>query len=148
NRYHRDGAGKRTPVAITSSVVSDRDRGVKMIVQVIRDVTRERAIEDLKNTIISLVSHELRTPIGHIKGFASSLLEPDVEWDAETRTDFIEEIDREADRLTALVRDLLDMSKIEAGTAVIEKAPLSPESVTREALKSVESAIAAHQVSM
>ncbi|HUZ76618.1 MAG TPA: PAS domain S-box protein [Chloroflexota bacterium] len=146
NRYFRKPDGSRIPVAVSSAPVATRDHGAEMVVQVIRDISREREIEELKNQIISLVSHELRTPIGHIKGFSSSLLDPEVEWDAATQRDFITEIDREADRLSALVRDLLDMSKIESGTAVGEKVAVSPAAVTRQALKDVENATAQHRL--
>jgi PAS domain S-box-containing protein len=146
NRYFRKPDGSRAPVAVSSSPVTTKEGGVQMVVQVIRDVSREREVEELKNQIISLVSHELRTPIGHIKGFSSSLLDPEVEWDAATQLDFITEIDHEADRLSALVRDLLDMSKIEAGTAVGELAEVSPAAVTRQGLKDVESVTSRHRV--
>lgn len=145
NRYFRKPDGSRIPVAVSSAPVSS-GLGIEMVVQVIRDISREREVEELKNQIISLVSHELRTPIGHIKGFSSSLLDSEVQWDAATQLDFITEIDREADRLSALVRDLLDMSKIESGTAVGEKVAVSPSAVTRQALKDVENATADHHV--
>src|SRR5581483_6352747 len=146
NVYFRRSDGKRIPVAISSALVADDDRGVRMVVQVVRDISHEREVEDLKNQIISLVSHELRTPIGHIKGFSSSLLDPEVTWDRETERDFIAEIDREADRLAALVRDLLDMSKIESGTAVIEKVESSPAEITLQALKDVERSSNQHEL--
>jgi len=63
-----------------------------------------------------------------------------------TQQDFIAEIDREADRLSALVRDLLDMSKIESGTAMADRVEVSPASVTRQALKDVENATTQHEV--
>ncbi|MGH2518768.1 MAG: sensor histidine kinase, partial [Chloroflexota bacterium] len=107
----------------------------KRQLHVLHNISREREVEELKNRIISLVSHELRTPIGHIKGFSSSLLDTEVQWDADTQRDFISEIDREADRLSALVRDLLDMSKIESGTAIDEKLAISPAALTRDALR-------------
>ena len=146
NRYFRRADGSRVPVAVSSSPVATRERGVQMVVQVVRDISREREVEELKNQIISLVSHELRTPIGHIKGFSSSLLDPEVQWDAATQLDFITEIDHEADRLSALVRDLLDMSKIESGTAVGERVDVSPAAVTRQGLKDVEAVTSQHRI--
>lgn len=146
NHYFRRPDGSRIPVAVSSSPVATKDRGVEMVVEVIRDISREREIEELKNQIISMVSHELRTPIAHIKGFSSSLLDQEVQWDAETQLDFITEIDREADRLSALVRDLLDMSKIESGTALGERVEVSPAAVTRQALKDVEAVTGEHRV--
>ncbi|HEX8967869.1 MAG TPA: PAS domain S-box protein [Chloroflexota bacterium] len=148
SRYFRTLDGRRIPVEISSMRVADSQGRVEMIVQVIRDMTRTREVEELKNQILSLVSHELRTPIGHIKGFASSLLEPDVTWDPATQRDFIHEIDREADRLAALVNGLLDMSRIEGGLALTELTRLSPATVTRRALGEVDWAVREHRVSV
>jgi two-component system sensor histidine kinase KdpD len=58
--------------------------------------------------MLAATAHELRLPLSHIKGFVSSLLRTDVEWDDETRDEFIAEIDLEADRLTEIVESLLD----------------------------------------
>jgi two-component system sensor histidine kinase KdpD len=60
------------------------------------------------------VSHDLRTPLASIKASASSLLDPEVHWSERQRHEFLVTIDEEADRLTRLVRNLLDMSRIEA----------------------------------
>jgi two-component system sensor histidine kinase KdpD len=57
--------------------------------------------------VLAATAHELRLPLSHIKGFVSSLRRTDVEWDDETRNEFIAEIDLEADRLAELVESLL-----------------------------------------
>lgn len=145
-RYLRRSDGTRVPVKVSAAPIVDVERGVQVAVEVIRDVTREREAEELKDRIISLVSHELRTPIGHIKGFASSLLEADVTWDEATQRDFITEIDREADRLAELVTDLLDMSKIESGKDFLERGWRQPAVIVEQALKTVERLTAEHIV--
>src|SRR5262249_2584816 len=58
--------------------------------------------------ILAATAHELRLPLSHTKGFVSSLLATDGEWDEETRSDFLVEIQLETDRLTELVESLLD----------------------------------------
>ncbi|MFQ5827222.1 MAG: ATP-binding protein, partial [Dehalococcoidia bacterium] len=80
-----------------------------------------KELERMKTEVLSSVSHELRAPLAAIKGFASSLLQPDVKWDAKTRRGFIQIIDQEADRLAQMIADLLDMSRIEAGMLRLEK---------------------------
>jgi two-component system sensor histidine kinase KdpD len=67
--------------------------------------------QTLTESLLSATAHELRLPLSHIKGFVSSLRRPDVEWDAETRADFLFQIELEADRLTQMVDDLMDHSK-------------------------------------
>ncbi|HID61832.1 MAG TPA: GAF domain-containing protein [Anaerolineae bacterium] len=84
---------------------------------------RAQEADRLKTAFLATVSHELRTPLASIKGFASTLLADDVTWDAESQRDFIETIDHEADRLTELIGQLLDMSRLESGTLRIDREP-------------------------
>lgn len=74
-----------------------------------------RELDILRTELLANVSHELRTPLAAVKGFASSLLQKDIQFDEETRQSFIQTIDSEADRLGRMIEDLLLMSKIEAG---------------------------------
>lgn len=71
---------------------------------------------NLKLKFLAMISHELRTPLTSIKGFATTLLADDVEWQPENQRDFIETIDLEADKLADLIEQLLDLSRLEAGT--------------------------------
>lgn len=75
----------------------------------------------LRTALLSSVSHDLRTPLAGIKAASSSLLQTDVQWSEEDRRTFIEDIDSEADRLTRLVSNLLDLSRIEAGSIKADK---------------------------
>ncbi len=84
---------------------------------VMHDVTDLRNLERMKSDFVSTVSHELRTPLTAIKGFVRTLLEdPDGSYyDQETRMEFYGIIDAECDRLTRLISDLLNVSRIERG---------------------------------
>jgi two-component system sensor histidine kinase KdpD len=73
------------------------------------------AAGDLKTALLAAVSHDLKTPLVAIKTAATSLLDPGVQWDEASRRDFLEAIDEEADRLTRMVDNLLDLSRIEGG---------------------------------
>jgi len=70
---------------------------------------------NLKLKFLAMISHELRTPLTSIKGFSTTLLADDVEWRPENQRDFIETISSEADKLTELIEQLLDLSRLEAG---------------------------------
>lgn len=88
-------------------------------VAVFNDITEIRGLEQLKTAFISTVSHELRTPLTSIKGFISTLLaDTDGFYSDEQRKEFLEIIDTECDRLTRLIKDLLDVSRIEQGQAM------------------------------
>jgi len=83
-----------------------------------RRETAERA-NDERLRMLAVVNHELRTPLASIKGFASTLLADDVVWSPENQLDFIQTINDEADKLSNLIEQLLELTKIEAGRVVI-----------------------------
>ncbi len=70
----------------------------------------------LKSTLLSSVSHDLRTPLAVIKGAVTNLLDDAVGWAPAVRHELLTTINEETDRLNRLVSDLLEMSRIEAGT--------------------------------
>ncbi|HEV2450829.1 MAG TPA: ATP-binding cassette domain-containing protein [Streptosporangiaceae bacterium] len=75
-----------------------------------------RRSRELQRGFLSRLSHELRTPLTAIRGYASSLLQPDVTWDRDSQERFLDRIAAESARLGRLVDDLLDFSAIESGT--------------------------------
>lgn len=89
--------------------------------QILQDITREYEVDRMKSSLISTVSHELRTPLAAIKGYATTLLADDVNWELKAQEEFIQIISSEADRLSELVNSLLDMSRIEAGNLQLSK---------------------------
>ncbi len=76
----------------------------------------------LKTALLAAVSHDLRTPLASIKAAATSLLDESVAWDAAARREFLEAIDEETDRLSLMVGNLLDLSRIEGGALRPERA--------------------------
>lgn len=74
-----------------------------------------RRSQELQYSFLSRLSHELRTPLTGIRGYASSLLQPDVAWGAGSQQRFLTRIAAESARLGRLVDDLLDYSAIESG---------------------------------
>jgi signal transduction histidine kinase len=91
----------------------------------LRDVTRERELDEFKTTLLAAVGHELRTPLAAIKGYASTLLQEDVVWPLDDQHSFLQTISSEADRLAQLVSNLLDLSRQEAGLLLLKQAPVS-----------------------
>jgi len=71
--------------------------------------------DTLKSALLSAVSHDLRTPLATIMASATSLLDPTVTWGDDERMEFLQAIDEEAHRLSRLVSNLLDLSRIEGG---------------------------------
>ena len=105
----------------------------------------ERANE-LKLKFLAMISHELRTPLTSIKGFASTLLAEDVSWDVASQHDFIETINVEADKLTEMIEQLLDLSRIEAGTLRISPTECSMEDVFTSAMPQLQALTVDHRL--
>ncbi len=84
------------------------------VVIVMHDITELRRLEGMRRDFVANVSHELRTPVAVIRANAETLLDGALE-DRERARGFVEGIGRSAERLTALISDLLDLSRIEAG---------------------------------
>ena len=80
-----------------------------------RDVTDERAVDQMKTDFVSTVSHELRTPLAAIYGAAMTLQRTDVAMEEEQRARLLDVISSEADRLARIVNDILWASRLESG---------------------------------
>ncbi len=80
-----------------------------------------RRSQELQRTFLSRLSHELRTPLTAIRGYASSLMQPDVTWDRDSQQRFLDRIAAESARLGRLVGDLLDFSAIESGVLRLQR---------------------------
>ncbi len=82
----------------------------------------ERA-DQIKLKFLAMISHELRTPLTSIKGFATTLMADDIEWDAASQREFIGIINDESDKLSDLIEQLLDLSRLQAGQLRIQPEP-------------------------
>ena len=80
-----------------------------------------RRSRELQRGFLSRLSHELRTPLTAIRGYASSLMQPDVTWDRDSQQRFLDRIAAESARLGRLVDDLLDFSAIESGIMRLQR---------------------------
>jgi PAS domain S-box-containing protein len=97
-----------------SSQLNEEGQPAQYIANV-RDMTRLREAEELKQTLLSVISHELKTPVSIIKGYAGTLAREDADWDTETLVDGLFVIEEEADRLDRLITNLLEASRLQAG---------------------------------
>ena len=91
----------------------------------------------LRTALLTAVSHDLRTPLASIKACVTGLLAEDVTWSAEARRSFYETIDAETDRLSNLVANLLDMSRLQTGVLQPALRPVGLEEVVFAALASI-----------
>jgi PAS domain S-box-containing protein len=99
------------------------------------DITADRELDRMRSSLVSTVSHELRTPLAAIKGYASTMLAEDVEWDRASQHEFLTIISDESDRLTSLVNNLLDLSRIEAGSLKLAREKCDIQETVNRAAK-------------
>jgi signal transduction histidine kinase len=86
-----------------------------------REAAALRRSQSIQRELLSSLSHELRTPLTAIRGYASTLRQPDLTWDAESTDRFTRSIARESERMERLVGDLLDSSAIESGILRLQR---------------------------
>nr|WP_199296249.1 ATP-binding protein [Trichocoleus sp. FACHB-591] len=104
----------RTVRILLTTVFDQYRETVKGVAITVQDITREVELNEAKSQFISNVSHELRTPLFNIKSFIETLHEYGEELTEEERCEFLETANRETDRLTRLVNDVLDLSRLES----------------------------------
>lgn len=105
-----------------------------------------RRSDEAKSALLDAVSHDLRTPLASIITSAGSLRQTDVDWSAEERAEFASAIEQEAVRLDRIVGNLLDLSRIRAGTLHPDRAWYEPVAVVRDVLTRLGSTTARHVV--
>ena len=140
------------PLAISTSLLLGHQGSRLGVIVVLRnmgtsrELERLRQLDALKSDFVSRVSHELRTPLSIIKSYAEALRDRVADDDRETRHEFLDTINAETDRLSGLVSDLLDISRIESGTFDTEWEPVSLQDVLLEVVPLLEDRCAGHAV--
>lgn len=104
----------------------------QQLVKRLSSLEAERRLERLQDDFVATISHELRTPLGFIKGYATTLLRDDINWDEESRNEFLTIIDEETDRLRELIDNLLDSSRLQSGTLRMEFQPIRLDTMVRD----------------
>ncbi len=114
-----------------------------------RSETRAKVLEQsdaLKSALLSSVSHDLRTPLATILASVTSLASPEIEWDADARRELLTTIEEESEQLNFLVGNLLDMSRIEAGSLSLQRRSNSVEEIVSAALSRMRKTLSRHGV--
>lgn len=142
-----EGGKKRTYDCIVSCVYDARTRvaagasGTEQVcgvVAVLHDVTREKEISQMKSDFVNHVSHELKTPIAVITAYSEMLADGEAD-DEETRKEFYSVIQTQAERLSRLIEDILNVSRIESGLVKVAKKHVSLTILIEEQLQMMKS---------
>ena len=106
--------------------------GKKVLSEFARKVEVQSSVSQLQENFINTISHELRNPLGFIKGYTTTLLREDTEWDVTTQTDFLKIIDRETNHLQELIDNLLDSSRLQSGQMKFDTQLIRMDALVRD----------------
>ncbi len=104
-----------------------------------------READRLKTELLANVSHDLRTPLTSIKGYSTTILRHYEKLTDQEKRDFLKEIDLASDRLTELIENLLQLSKLEAGGFRMNKEPLSIDSLVANSVEDIQQKAQGHR---
>jgi two-component system phosphate regulon sensor histidine kinase PhoR len=116
-------------------------------VAILRDISDSKETQKRHAEFVSAVSHEMKTPLAGIKAYVELLADGDAE-DEETREEFLEVINGQADRLKRLIDNLLNIARIEAGVVQVNKTPQPLNPILEEAFNVVQPAAERKQIEL
>jgi PAS domain S-box-containing protein len=112
---HLVTVGEPTPVDLTASFLRDGAGRVVQAVCVLRDASTRSRGDSQRGELISTLAHELRSPLTSVKGFTSTLLHRWDRFSDDQKREMLATVNMDADRVTRLIKELLDVSRIDAG---------------------------------
>ncbi len=116
---------------------SSNEPGVGGVVTILRDITREKEISQMKSDFVSQASHELRTPISAINAYTEMLLDSEAP-DEAGRQEFYKIIKGEAERLSRMIDNMLNISRIEAGIVSVERTEVDFSKAVAEVIETMQ----------
>ena len=125
-------AGKRELLVTTRYVRAERGGPVDQIVVGLRDTEARRRAEVSQAQLLSTVAHELRSPLTSVKGFSATLLRRWDRFSDDQKRLMLETIEADADRVTRLIAELLDISRIDAGRLEVRRQPVDLVAAARK----------------
>lgn len=139
--------GDPLPVIGSAAPLWADDGSIDAVVGVFQDVRPLKEAERMRDEFVSVVSHELRSPLTPIRGFAQVVARDLAnEGGHETHVGYLETLQKQADRMTRLVDDLLDVSRARAGRLTIQRAPADVVAIARRVVDSANASTASHTV--
>lgn len=142
----RDEAGGRTSTFdVTLAALPDGQSGVGGVVTILRDITKEREISQLKSDFVSQASHELRTPLSSINAYIEMLIDSEAQ-DETSRQEFYQIIKSESDRVSRMIDNMLNISRIEAGIVSVDRTDCDFVKICSEVIETMQPQAAAKDI--
>jgi len=142
-REYESGKGHRPILQVEASPLHDGVKEMHGVVLVIRDVSKEKIVERMKTELVRNVSHEFRTPLSALVGMAEMLMDGDVS--GERAHEYLKTMYNEGKRLSRMVSDLLDLSRIEVERISLHLHDVSVKSILEHVLNKLEDRIEKHE---
>jgi signal transduction histidine kinase len=140
-----DGQPERWSL-VKSRPVLGESGGVKMVVTIIHDITERMRVEHRKDEFISMTSHELKTPVTSLKGFTNVLQRRLAKQGDEQGLHFLARMEAQLDKLTTLITDLLDISRLQSGQLALRAEPFDLDALIDETVENVQAATSTHHL--
>jgi len=141
---HHRADGLAITLADNYSPQYNEEGEMTQVIANVRDMTRLREAEELKQTLLSVISHELKTPVSIIKGYAGTLAREDADWDKATLAEGLAVIEEEADRLDKLISNLLEASRLQAGGTQLQLSYLDLADLAKQAVDNIQATTENH----
>jgi PAS domain S-box-containing protein len=122
----------------SSAVIEDENGQTVGMVSMLSDITKQKELDEMKARFVANVTHELRTPMVAVQKAISLLLAKAAGNVTDTQQEFLDLAERNLKKLSRLIDDLLDLSKLEAGRMDVKKEPCQISNVIRDTVASLE----------
>ncbi len=145
--FHEQGTGQAARWSLVKSrPVRDDSGAVAMVVTIIQDITERMKAEQRKDDFISMTSHELKTPVTSLKGFVYVLQRRLAKQGDTAGLHYLARIDAQLDKLTLLISDLLDISRMQSGKLELRTKAFNLDTLIDETVENVQATTSTHRL--
>lgn len=145
--YTEKGTGQPIRWSLaTSRPVRDERGEVALVISIIHDITERVLVERRKDEFISMTSHELKTPVTSLKGFTNVLQRRLTKQGDTQGLHYLARMDAQLDKLTTLISDLLDISRMQSGKLELQAGPFDLDTLVDETVENVQMATSTHRL--
>ncbi len=144
--HHKTAKQPERWSAVTSRPVFDEQGDVLFAITILHDITERMLAEQRKDEFISMASHELKTPVTSLKGFTNILQRRLTKQGDAAGLHYLARMDTQLNKLTKLITDLLDISRMQTGTLVFQKEPFDLDTLIHEVVENLQAATSTHHL--
>ena len=131
---------------VTSRPVFDEQGHILFAITILHNITERMLEERRKDEFISMASHELKTPVTSLKGFTNILQRRLTKQGDAAGLHYLARMDTQLNKLTKLITDLLDISRMQTSTLIFQKEPVDLDTFVHEALENLQAATSTHRL--